>query len=123
MCPHTTSSGLGGAQSPGENSAGAPLADPYAAANRASSRGDDASAAGRPSLAEVQGDSEQIVRLFEMTGDLLATVSPEGRFTLLNPEWEEALGWKREELLQRSLQDLLHPDDVEQTLSLLLAGS
>src|SRR5712691_877034 len=65
--------------------------------------------------AEVEGSSEQIVRLFEMTGDLLATVSPEGRFTLLNPAWEEALGWRREELLQRSLQELLHPDDVEQT--------
>src|SRR2546425_2470885 len=123
MCPHASSSDLGGAPRPTETSAGAPLADPYPAADGASSHVDGASEGGRPSLAEVQGDSEQIVRLFEMTGDLLATVSPEGRFTLLNPAWEEALGWRREELLQRSLQELLHPDDVEQTLALLLAGS
>ena len=32
-------------------------------------------AAGRPSLEEVRGESEQIVRLFEMTGDLLAATA------------------------------------------------
>ena len=33
-----------------------------------------------------------IARLFEMTSDLLATISHEGRFTLLNPAWEKVLG-------------------------------
>ncbi len=39
-----------------------------------------------------------IARLFEMTSDLLATISLDGRFTLLNPAWEQLLGWTREEL-------------------------
>src|ERR1700736_6135531 len=68
------------------------------------------------------GDSERIARLFEMTSDLLATISLDGRFTLLNPAWEQVLGWTREELLARPMQELLHPDDIEQWLTLLLAG-
>ena len=40
----------------------------------------------------------RIARLFEMTSDLLATISLDGRFTLLNPAWEQVLGWTREEL-------------------------
>jgi hypothetical protein len=34
----------------------------------------------------------RIGRLFEMTSDLLATISLDGRFTLLNPAWEQVLG-------------------------------
>src|SRR5439155_370707 len=64
----------------------------------------------------------RVARLFEMTSDLLATISLDGRFTLLNPAWEQALGWTREELQANPIQQLIHPDDVEQTLALLLAG-
>jgi diguanylate cyclase (GGDEF)-like protein/PAS domain S-box-containing protein len=64
----------------------------------------------------------RIPRLFEMTSDLLATISLDGRFTLLNPAWERALGWTREELQANPVQQLIHPDDVERTLALLLAG-
>jgi diguanylate cyclase (GGDEF)-like protein/PAS domain S-box-containing protein len=65
----------------------------------------------------------RIARLFEMTSDLLATISLDGHFTLLNPAWEAVLGWTREELLANPIQELIHPDDVEQTLALLLAGN
>jgi diguanylate cyclase (GGDEF)-like protein/PAS domain S-box-containing protein len=64
----------------------------------------------------------RIARLFEMTSDLLATISREGRFTLLNPAWEQLLGWTREELQARPIQDFMHPDDVEQTLAVLASG-
>jgi diguanylate cyclase (GGDEF)-like protein/PAS domain S-box-containing protein len=64
-----------------------------------------------------------VAKLFEMTSDLLATISLDGRFTLLNPAWEQVLGWTREEIQAQPMQALLHPDDVEQTLALMLAGS
>ena len=64
----------------------------------------------------------QISRLFEMTGDLLAAISLDGRFTLLNPAWEQLLGWSIEELKAHPMQELVHPDDLEQTLALTLAG-
>jgi diguanylate cyclase (GGDEF)-like protein/PAS domain S-box-containing protein len=63
----------------------------------------------------------RIARLFEMTSDLLATISLDGRFTLLNPAWEQLLGWSREELRQRPIRELVHPDDAEQALGLMLA--
>ncbi|HEY2181170.1 MAG TPA: sensor domain-containing diguanylate cyclase, partial [Solirubrobacteraceae bacterium] len=69
------------------------------------------------------GSDPRIARLFEMTSDLLATISLDGRFTLLNPAWERALGWTREELAANPVQQLIHPDDVERTLALLLAGN
>src|ERR1700731_4966654 len=65
----------------------------------------------------------RIARLFEMTSDLLATISLDGRFTLLNPAWEQVLGWTRKELEAQPIQEFMHPDDVEQTLALMLAGS
>jgi diguanylate cyclase (GGDEF)-like protein/PAS domain S-box-containing protein len=65
----------------------------------------------------------RIARLFEMTSDLLATISLDGRFTLLNPAWEQLLGWTREELQARPIHELMHPDDVEPTLALMLAGT
>jgi diguanylate cyclase (GGDEF)-like protein/PAS domain S-box-containing protein len=64
----------------------------------------------------------RIARLFEMTGDPLATISLDGRFTLLNPAWERLLGWSREELRQRPLREFVHPDDAEQSLGLMLSG-
>ena len=63
----------------------------------------------------------RIARLFEMTSDLLATISLDGRFTLLNPAWEQLLGWAPEELRGRSMRELMHPEDAEQTLALMSA--
>lgn len=68
-------------------------------------------------------EQEQIARLFSMTDDLLAVISLEGRFKLLNPAWAQALGWKREEMIGRTLEDLVHPEDLDQTMAFTLAGS
>jgi diguanylate cyclase (GGDEF)-like protein/PAS domain S-box-containing protein len=68
------------------------------------------------------GSEARIARLFEMTSDLLATISLDGRFTLLNPAWEQLLGWPLQELLAQPIQELIHPDDMEQTRAMMLAG-
>src|SRR3979490_2032476 len=65
----------------------------------------------------------RIARLFEMTSDLLATISLDGHFTLLNPAWEHLLGWTREELQAHPIHEFMHPEDVEPTLALMLAGT
>jgi diguanylate cyclase (GGDEF)-like protein/PAS domain S-box-containing protein len=62
----------------------------------------------------------RIARLFELTSDLLATISLDGRFTLLNPAWEQLLGWTREEMQARPLSELVHPEDAEQALGAML---
>jgi diguanylate cyclase (GGDEF)-like protein/PAS domain S-box-containing protein len=75
-----------------------------------------------PATSAIAAGDPRVARLFEMTSDLLATISPEGRFTLLNPAWEQLLGWTREELQANPIEEYIHPDDVEQTRALLLAG-
>jgi diguanylate cyclase (GGDEF)-like protein/PAS domain S-box-containing protein len=72
---------------------------------------------------EADIDVSRVGRLFEMTSDLLATISLDGRFTLLNPAWEQVLGWTMEELQASSMGELVHPDDIEQTQALMLAGN
>jgi diguanylate cyclase (GGDEF)-like protein/PAS domain S-box-containing protein len=67
-------------------------------------------------------DEAGIARLFEMTSDLLAAISLDGRFTLLNPAWEHVLGWSIEELTEQPMHERVHPDDIEQTLALTQAG-
>ena len=64
-----------------------------------------------------------VAKLFEMTSDLLATISLDGRFTLLNPAWEQLLGWTREELQSRPVEEFVHPDDVQQSLAPILRGN
>jgi diguanylate cyclase (GGDEF)-like protein/PAS domain S-box-containing protein len=75
-----------------------------------------------PSVAPAVEGERRIARLFEMTSDLLATISLDGTFTLLNPAWERVLGWTLQELQAQPMQEFIHPDDVEQTLALMLAG-
>jgi diguanylate cyclase (GGDEF)-like protein/PAS domain S-box-containing protein len=50
-------------------------------------------------------------RIFEFSIDMLAIVTPKGRFKRVNPAWERWLGWKLEELLGESLWHFVHPDD------------
>jgi len=83
--------------------------------------GEQSAAVAAGETAPVPGDP-RVARLFEMTSDLLATISLEGRFTLLNPAWEQLLGWTLDELQAKPIADYLHPDDVEQTRALLATG-
>jgi diguanylate cyclase (GGDEF)-like protein/PAS domain S-box-containing protein len=75
-----------------------------------------------PQDADAPGDDTGVARLFEMTSDLLAAISLEGRFTLLNPAWEHLLGWTLDELVAQPMHERVHPDDIEQTLALTQAG-
>ena len=60
--------------------------------------------------------ADSIHRLFELSLDMLGTASAEGYFTRLNPAWEGALGWSREELMAEPFISFIHPDDVEATM-------
>ncbi len=80
------------------------------------------STAPHASIDTALGGEARIARLFEMTSDLLATIALDGRFTLLNPAWEQLLGWSLEELQSRPMQEFMHPDDVEPTLAVMQAA-
>jgi diguanylate cyclase (GGDEF)-like protein/PAS domain S-box-containing protein len=67
-------------------------------------------------------EAANMERFFRLSSDLLATYSVEGRLTMLNSAWEEVLGWTVDELQERPMRDLIHPDDVEQTMALTHTG-
>lgn len=52
---------------------------------------------------------------FQLSPDLLCIASTDGYFKVLNPAWEQTLGWTQEELLSKPFHEFIHPDDAEQT--------
>lgn len=47
--------------------------------------------------------------------DLLCTATCEGRFVSLRGDWEGLLGWRADELVDRSFTEFLHSDDIAAT--------
>jgi PAS domain S-box-containing protein len=60
--------------------------------------------------------TEERDRFFELSMDMLCIVQLEGRFQRVNPAFQEVLGYSEEELVQMSIFDLVHPDDLEETM-------
>ncbi|MFL5832203.1 MAG: putative bifunctional diguanylate cyclase/phosphodiesterase [Solirubrobacteraceae bacterium] len=56
-------------------------------------------------------NSAALERLFSLVSDLVVATDRAGRIVLVNPAWEQALGWSEDELLGRSVFELVHPDD------------
>ena len=54
-------------------------------------------------------------QFFNITLDLLCTVSLDGHLIDLNPAWEHTLGYARHSLNGLPLTELVHPDDVSST--------
>src|SRR5215471_3645838 len=51
--------------------------------------------------------------LFELSAVGAAQVSPEGRYVRVNQKYCDILGYSEQELLQRTVLDVTHPDDRE----------
>ena len=61
-------------------------------------------------------DSEERFRLIASNvSDIIATYGVDGVFTYLSPSVFSALGYQPEELVGRSVNDLVHPDDITDT--------
>jgi PAS domain S-box-containing protein len=55
-------------------------------------------------------------RFFMLSIDMLCVAHFSGYFKRLNPAWEKALGFTREELQSRPMFEFIHPDDRQRTL-------
>ena len=55
--------------------------------------------------------------LFAHTVDLISIIGFNRKFRQVNPAWHKTLGWSEEELLDMTYLELIHPDDLEATLS------
>lgn len=56
-------------------------------------------------------------RYFSVSTDLMCITDIEGHFLQVNPRFSEALGYNESELLNQSLADLVHPEDLDKTLN------
>jgi diguanylate cyclase (GGDEF)-like protein/PAS domain S-box-containing protein len=57
-----------------------------------------------------------------MASDLVVVTTRQGNIALANPAWEETLGWRGEQLVGRSLFELVHPDDQSSTRAFFSRG-
>jgi PAS domain S-box-containing protein len=63
----------------------------------------------------VQAEMRERLKIWNNSQDLLVIVGLDGKYLSVNPAWTEVLGWSEVDLLGKSSQWLLHPDDRERT--------
>jgi PAS domain S-box-containing protein len=63
----------------------------------------------------VEAETQERLRVWNVSQDLLLVADGEGRFLNVNPAWTAALGWGEADLVGKTLEWLLHPDDRERT--------
>src|SRR6266511_5146102 len=73
-----------------------------------------------PQTGTVAPAHEELGRFWTLSPSLLAIVAYDGTLRQVNAAWRSALGWGEEELLGRSLIDLVHPDDRDDVRSATL---
>ena len=61
--------------------------------------------------------------MWDLSVDMMATMSLDGHLIRTNPAWETTLGYAPQELTHRPCLDFVHPDDVDQTRVELAAFS
>ncbi len=59
---------------------------------------------------------EELQSLFDLSLDLLCVAGTDSYFKQINPAFERALGYSKEELLRRSFLEFVHPDDRASTV-------
>jgi PAS domain S-box-containing protein len=52
-------------------------------------------------------------QLIENSHDVIYTLSPEGILTFVSPSWTDILGHPVDQVLGRSFEDFVHPDDIQ----------
>ncbi len=63
----------------------------------------------------VQAETRERLQIWNVSQDLLVIVGLDRKFLSVNPAWTAILGWSEADLLGKSFQWPLHPDDREST--------
>ncbi|MEQ8364231.1 MAG: PAS domain S-box protein [Cyclobacteriaceae bacterium] len=68
---------------------------------------------------ELRNSEQQFKDAFEYSAIGMALVSTEGRWINVNPQIPKMLGYTKEELLNKTFQEITHPEDLETDLELV----
>jgi PAS domain S-box-containing protein len=63
----------------------------------------------------VQAETRERLQIWNVSQDLLVIAGLDGKYLSVNPAWTATLGWSEADLLGKSSQWLLHPEDQERT--------
>jgi PAS domain S-box-containing protein len=66
---------------------------------------------------QVTERTEDRNRLWQLTSDLMLIAGFDGDIQAVNPAWTRILGWSEDELIGLSLFSLIHPDDLDHTIT------
>ncbi len=66
-------------------------------------------------ITERKKAEEELEDIFNLSPDMIAVCTTEGKFLKVNPSWEKVLGFTTKEILDLGWGKLVHPDDVPQT--------
>jgi len=64
-------------------------------------------------IEDLKESEEKYRSIFEHANDLIQSVDATGHFIEVNPKWFGTLGYSQGELPQLTLQDVIHPDQLE----------
>jgi PAS domain S-box-containing protein len=63
----------------------------------------------------VQSETRERLQIWNVSQDLLVVADTNGKYLSVNPAWRTTLGWLESDLLGKTSEWLLHPDDMERT--------
>jgi PAS domain S-box-containing protein len=64
----------------------------------------------------IEQEVQERIQIWNVCQDLLVICDLEGKFLKVNPAWTATLGWHESELLGKSSQWMIHPDDRQQAV-------
>ena len=71
----------------------------------------------------VETEAQERARIWNVSQDLLVVADMEGQFIAVNPAWNATLGWSEADLLNKTFEWLVHPDDIAEIAGAIVLAS
>ena len=63
---------------------------------------------------------KEYMDFFDNSNDLMQSVTPDGHFRYVNEAWLKTLGYKKNEITDLTIFDIIHPDEIEHCQELFM---